>query len=219
MKAAVYARVSTADKGQDPELQLRPMREYCERTGMLWDEYVDYASGAKTSRPALDRLMAKIKLREYDIMIVWKLDRLARSLKQLIEIVYDELRPRKIDFKCLTQDMDTTTPTGTLLFNVLGALAQCERGIHSERVTEGMALAKAKGKKLGRKEVDIDMPRLTAAFEKTKGIRPAVRLYNEGLPDGKKINPGTALGRLTARELIKPVEKGGKKSGVKKGQK
>jgi DNA invertase Pin-like site-specific DNA recombinase len=185
VKVAIYARVSTSDKGQDPELQLRPMREYCERMSLLWDEYIDYASGAKESRPALDSLMEKIKRREYDILIVWKLDRLARSLKHLIDIVYGELRPRGIGFKCLTQDIDTTTPTGTLLFNVLGALAEFEHDLHKERITEGMANAKRKGKILGRRKSldDITLLKLLSAFKKSGGnYRAAAR--EVGIPPG-----------------------------------
>lgn len=203
MKAALYARVSTLDKGQDPELQLRPMREYCKRMGWEFDEYVDHISGTKEKRPGLDKLMAKIKLREYDVLIVWKLDRLARSMKQLIDIVHGELRPRNIDFKCLTQDFDTGTSTGKLLFNVLGALGEFEHDLHRERITEGMALAKLKGKRLGRKQKEIDTQRLLDAYEKHRGIRPAVTAYNQGLPKDKQLNPGTAHGILERRGVLK----------------
>lgn len=192
MKAAIYARVSTTDKGQDPELQLRPMREYCERMSILWDEFIDHASGVKESRPALDNLMTKLKLREYDVLIVWKLDRLARSLQHLITIVYGELKPRNIGFKVLTQDIDTTTPTGTLIFNVLGALAEFEHDLHSERITEGMKLAKEKGKPIGRKRVAINLPRLLYLYHENRDmIRPAVRAYNTGLPENEQLTPGT----------------------------
>ncbi len=208
MKAALYARVSTSDKGQDPELQLRPMREYCERMSMLWDEYLDHITGVKEHRPGLDRLMEKVKLREYDIVIVWKLDRLARSMKQLIDIVHGELKPRNIDFKCLTQDFDTSTSTGKLVFNVLGALAEFEHDLHSERITEGMKLARDKGKPLGRKRVDVNLDRLAEAWKKAPGIRPATRVYNEGLPVSQQLNPGTAKARLEEMGLITPVEKG-----------
>jgi len=197
MSVAIYARVSTTDKGQDPELQLRPMREYCERMSLLWDEYVDYSSGVKESRPELDKLMAKIKLREYDMIIVWRLSRLTRSLQQLISIVYNELRPRNIGFKCITQDIDTTTATGRLALNIMGAFDEFEHDLISENVTEGMANAKLKGKLIGRKRVDVDVEKLRGLYQRYKGVRPAVRAYNEGLPEGKKLNPGTAWGILS----------------------
>lgn len=207
MKAAIYARVSTVDKGQDPEIQLKPMREYCERMGILWDEYVDYASGAKESRPSLDKLMAKLKLKEYDMVIVWRLSRLTRSLSQLINIVYNELRPRNIGFKCITQDIDTTTATGRLALNIMGAFDEFEHDLISENVTEGIANTKRKGNRFGRKRVKVDVQRLKAAYEKGQGIRPAVRIYNEGLPESQQLNPGTAAGHLSYLGVLKKVEK------------
>jgi DNA invertase Pin-like site-specific DNA recombinase len=207
MKCAVYARVSTVDKGQDPEMQLKPMRDYCERMGLMWDEYVDFASGAKENRPGLDKLMVKIRNREYDLLIVWRLSRLTRSLSQLINIVYNELRPRNISFKCIMQDIDTSTATGRLALNIMGAFDEFEHDIISENVSEGIANTKRKGNRFGRKRVEVNIPRLKDAYEKTHGIRPAVRIYNEGLPDNEKLNPGTASAHLSYLGVLKKVEK------------
>lgn len=182
MKVALYARVSTVDKGQDPELQLRPMREYCERMGWQCKEFVDWASGKDLKRPALTEMMNQIKSREYDCLMVWKLDRLARSLINLIDIVYGELHPRHIEFICLTQQMDTTTPTGRLLFGILGSLSEFEHDLTGERVKEGMALAKAKGIRLGRRRVIDDgvrgkrlLGRILDAYSSGLGIRGTAR--------------------------------------------
>lgn len=85
MNVGIYARVSTSDKGQDPEMQLRELREYCQRRGwQIAGEYVDTCTGSKDRRPALDRLMADAKRRKIDVVLVWKLDRFGRSLRHLL---------------------------------------------------------------------------------------------------------------------------------------
>ena len=150
MKAALYARVSTHDKGQDPELQLQEMREYCRRMGWhIYKEYVDYESGAKSDRKQLTALLKDARLKKFDVLLVWKLDRLARSLKQLVELL-DNLRAWNVEFKCMTQDIDTTTAHGKLLFHIIAAFAEFERELIRERVKAGIEKAKRKGKKLGR---------------------------------------------------------------------
>ena len=192
MKVALYARVSTKDKGQDPEVQLNPMREYCQRMAWLHEEFIDKVSGTRASRLALDDLLKRLKRKEFDILMVWKLDRLARSIKQLVDIVYGELQPRNIDFICLTQQMDTTTPTGKLLFVILGALAEFEHDLISERVKEGMSNAKRKGVALGRKQVISNYTnkgkdlrrRLLDAYQGGLSVRGAARVVD--------LTPGTA---------------------------
>lgn len=150
MKAALYARVSTHDKGQDPELQLQEMREYCHRMGWeIYREYVDYESGAKVERAQLNAMLKDARMRRFDVLLVWKLDRLARSLKQLVEVL-DNLRAWGINFKCLMDDIDTTTPQGKLHFHIIAAFAEFERELIRERVKAGIEKAKRKGKKLGR---------------------------------------------------------------------
>src|SRR5580704_14217101 len=123
MKVALYARVSTTDKGQDPEMQLRELREYCQRRG--WDissEYVDAGiSGSKDSRPRLNELMLDANRRKFDAVVVWKFDRFARSTSHLLKAL-ETFQALKIDFVSLTEGIDTSTPVGAMVFTILGAV-------------------------------------------------------------------------------------------------
>jgi DNA invertase Pin-like site-specific DNA recombinase len=150
MKAAIYARVSTSN-GQDPEMQLRELREYCQRRSWeLAGEYVDSGiSGAKDSRPELNRLVADAHRRRFDAVVVWKFDRFARSVSHLLRAL-ETFRSLGIEFVSLSEQVDTSTPTGKMVFTVLGAVAELERSLIAERVRAGLRNARAKGKKLGR---------------------------------------------------------------------
>ena len=135
-----YARVSTND--QNPQSQIDELTRYgCDKI------FVKHASGAKAERPELTKLIEFA--RDGDTIVVWKLDRLARSLKQLIKTV-EHLEDRQIGFISLTESMDTTTPGGKLIFHVFGALAEFERGIITERTKAGLKAAKARGRLGGR---------------------------------------------------------------------
>ena len=151
MKAAIYARVSTLDKGQDTEVQLRDLRSYAQARGwVIADEYVDKGqSGAKVRRPELDRMMKDVRKRKVDLILCWRLDRLGRSLKHLI-LTLDELQSVGVGFVSYNENLDLTTSTGRLMFQLLGAFAEFERNLVKERVKAGLANAKAKGAKLGR---------------------------------------------------------------------
>lgn len=136
-----YARVSTTD--QSPELQLEALRRAgCERI------VTERASGTKDNRPELARLLADV-LRAGDTLVVWKLDRLARSLKKLIATA-EELRAAEVGLVSLTESIDTTTPGGLLTFHIFGAIAQFERALIVERTTAGLVEARRRGKKGGR---------------------------------------------------------------------
>ncbi|MCM3556699.1 recombinase family protein [Janibacter melonis] len=137
-----YARVSTLD--QDTALQFDALR----RAGVD-DEYIvtDHASGSRTDRPGLARLLERLE--PGDVLTVWKLDRLGRSLKHLISVV-DELGTRGVEFRSLTESLDTTTPGGRLLFHVMASVAQFEREMTAERTRAALAAARAKGGPLGR---------------------------------------------------------------------
>ena len=135
-----YARVSTQD--QKPELQLDALRAAgCERV------FEEKASGAQRDRPQLQAAIDY--MREGDTLVVWKLDRLARSLKQLIETV-EALEARKIGFRSITEAIDTTTSGGRLVFHIFAALAEFERSIIRERTMAGLASARARGRLGGR---------------------------------------------------------------------
>ena len=143
MPAIGYARVSTGD--QDVALQLDALQKAgCDKI------FQDQASGAKTDRPGLAEALAHV--RKGDILIVWKLDRLGRSLPHLIETV-TELERRKVGLRSLTESIDTTTPGGRLIFHVFGALGQFERDLIRERTRAGLSAAAARGRKGGRKPV------------------------------------------------------------------
>src|SRR5271163_510100 len=120
MKAALYARVSTSDKGQDPDMQLRELREYSERRGwQIAEQYVDRGiSGAKDSRPELNRLMADAHKRRFDAVVVWRFDRFARSVSHLLRAL-ETFKALGIEFVSLSEQVDTSTPTGKMVFTVL----------------------------------------------------------------------------------------------------
>jgi DNA invertase Pin-like site-specific DNA recombinase len=150
MKTALYARVSTLN-GQDPEMQLRELREYAARRGwQVTDEYTDHGvSGSRDSRPELNRLMADACQRRFDAILVWKVDRFGRSLRHLVNSLA-ELGALGVAFVSLRDNLDLTTPSGRLMFAVIGAMAEFERSLIQERVRAGLGNARAKGKQLGR---------------------------------------------------------------------
>ena len=138
-----YARVSTDD--QNASLQEDALKKAgCIRT------FTDHASGSKASRPELDRMLDQ--LRRGDIVVVWRLDRLGRSLKNLIELVED-LADKGVGFRSLSESIDTTTANGRLFFSIMGALAEFERDLIRERTNAGLAAARARGRVGGRPTV------------------------------------------------------------------
>lgn len=148
---AIYARVSTADR-QDTKTQENELRVLAEKRG--WRIYRVYSdrgeSGAKEKRPALSELWRDCRQGRIDVVCVWSLDRLARSLKQLIESL-EEFRKLGIDFISMKQDgMDTTTSSGRLLYHVVASVSEFERDLIRERVVAGMAQARRDGKHCGR---------------------------------------------------------------------
>jgi DNA invertase Pin-like site-specific DNA recombinase len=151
---AVYARVSTRDKGQDPEMQLTELREFVAKRGwQLAGEFVDVGvSGSKDSRPQLDAMMRLAKARKLDVIVVWKLDRFGRSLRHLVDALA-ELEALGVAFVSLRDNLDLTTPAGRMMFHVIGAMAEFERELIGERVRAGLAHARSKGQKLGRPKV------------------------------------------------------------------
>jgi len=151
-EAAIYARVST--KGQTPKTQIKELRSYAKRRQFnIAHELVDVESGAKIVRPKLDQLMDLARKRKIDVVLVWKFDRFARSTKHLISAL-EEFRELGVDFISYTESVDTSTPTGKVLFTVISAFAEFERDLIRERVRAGLDRARAEGKKLGRPPLD-----------------------------------------------------------------
>jgi len=161
-RVALYAGVSTLN-GQDPEMQLSELREYASRRG--WNiarEYVDQGvSGAKESRPELNQLMADVHRRKFDAVLVWKIDRFGRSLKHLVNALAD-LCAYGVAFISFRDNLDLSTPSGRLMFQIIGAMAEFERSLIQERVRAGLRNARAKGKKFGRPRVQVDALRVAA---------------------------------------------------------
>ena len=178
MRAAVYARVSTANNGQSPEMQIREFGEYCQRRG--WTvasgcEYVDVGiSGTKERRPELDRLMADAHRRNFDVVVVWKFDRFARSVSHLLRAL-ETFQSLGIEFVSLTEGVDTSTPTGKMVFTVLGAVAELERSLIVERVRAGLRNARANGKSLGRPKKILDVTKVAALRRSGRSWRKIAR--------------------------------------------
>ena len=149
-RVALYARVSTLDKGQDPETQLTQLREYAQRRNFeVMGEFIDYASGTTQDRIQYKLMMAAAKKRKLDVVLVWRYDRFARSTQALVNAM-KEFQSMGIDFISYQENIDTTTPTGELIFHVMASLAQFESSLISQRVKAGMARAKAQGKRISR---------------------------------------------------------------------
>ena len=165
LKVAIYARVSTTR--QNAEIQTRELEEYIKRMNWtLYRSYVDNGyTGKNTSRPAYREMMKAATRKEFDILLVWKFDRMSRSIKDLISTL-DELRHHGIDFISYENNIDTSSPTGKLLFHFIGAFAEFERELIRERVMAGLENAKIKGKKLGRPSVKNDF-----IIDKAKAMR------------------------------------------------
>jgi DNA invertase Pin-like site-specific DNA recombinase len=157
MRVALYARVSTLN-GQHTEMQLVELREYIARRG--WEivgEYVDEGiSGARERRPELDRLWSDCRKRKVDAVVVYRYDRFARSLRQLVNAL-EEFRALGIDFVSLHEGVDTSTPNGRLVFGIFASIAEFERELIRSRVRSGLAAAKARGKRLGRPRTGVDV--------------------------------------------------------------
>jgi DNA invertase Pin-like site-specific DNA recombinase len=190
MRAAVYARVSSSNHGQDPKLQLREVAEYCDRRGWTIEaEYVDVGiSGAKEKRPELDRLLADAHRRRFDALVVWKFDRFARSVSHLLRAL-ETFQALGIEFVSLTEGVDTSTPAGKIVFTVLGAVAELERSLICERVRAGLRNARAKGKKLGRPRKDLDPKRVVALRSQGLGWRAISKLLGVGVGTLYRVAP------------------------------
>ena len=181
-RVGLYARVST-NNGQDPEVQLRELREYCQRRGFeIVEQFVDKGiSGSRERRPALDKLMVACRKRLVDAVVVYRYDRFARSLRQLVNAL-EEFRALDIDFISIHEGVDTSTPNGRLVFGIFASIAEFERELIRDRVRSGLAAAKAKGKHVGRPRVAVDGPRI--AFLRHQGRSWAEITRETGISKG-----------------------------------
>jgi len=158
LRVALYARVSTSNKGQDVGLQLDELRQVAGQRGwVVHAEYVDEGiSGSKDSRPELDRMMAAARAGKLDLVAVWKFDRFARSTSHLVTAL-DEFRVLGVAFVSLREQVDTSTPMGKAMFTIIAAISELERDLIRERVIAGVRRAQAMGKHCGRPRREIDL--------------------------------------------------------------
>lgn len=158
MKVALYIRNSTNEERQNPQTQIGPLNRKCELEG--WDPVIfqEFASGAKESRPELDRMMRRVRDREFNAVVVWRLDRLGRSLKHLLQLL-EEFKNLNVKFISLTEGYDTTTAQGQFFFNISGSFAQFERSLIQERINAGLDRAREEGKTFGRPKGSKDKKR------------------------------------------------------------
>jgi putative DNA-invertase from lambdoid prophage Rac len=172
IRVAIYARVSTTD--QNCEMQVRELREYAGRRGWnISSEYLDTGwSGAKANRPELDKLMHDASLRRFDAVLVWKLDRFGRSVRNCLDGI-EALRTHGVRFLAVSQSIDTdeSNPTSRLLLHILASVAEFEREMIRERVSAGVRNAKRNGKQLGRKRAVFNREKARQMHEAGASVR------------------------------------------------
>ncbi|MGA3104540.1 MAG: recombinase family protein [Terriglobales bacterium] len=203
MKVALYGRVST-QSNQHPEMQMNELREFVARRGWkVGGEYIDEGiSGARERRPQLDRLWADCRKRKVDAVLVYRYDRFARSLRQLVNAL-EEFRALGIDFVSLHEGVDTSTPNGRLVFGIFASIAEFERDLIRSRVRSGLAAARARGMTLGRPRRTVDavqIARLRASGASWRevaeqlgiGVGTACRALQEHSKNPPKSSPASA---------------------------
>jgi DNA invertase Pin-like site-specific DNA recombinase len=199
VKVALYARVST--ESQDPEVQLVALRAHAiQRDWQVVEEFVDRGvSGARERRPALDRLLKAAWAGRFQVVLVWRFDRFARSVKHLVAAL-ETFRSLHVGFVSLQEQLDIATPIGQAMFTIIGAMAQLERDIIRERVKAGLERAKARGIRLGRPRVPVVAEELAAMRAQGLSVgemarrlrcsRSTVRRYLLQVPTHAAADPG-----------------------------
>ena len=201
MKAFLYARVSTVDKEQNPEVQLQELRAYCTRRG--WEiigEFVDRMSGSKSQRPQWQDMLRQARQRRCDAVVVFRFNRFARSTKELVNWL-EEFKALDVKFVSIHEAVDTSTPMGALIFKVTAAIAEFEVDMIRENVRAGLLHARSRGKSLGR-------PRRIGNGEQILSQREA------GTPWGA-IATRCGISVSTAKRLARNASANGSKTGQK----
>ena len=174
-RVAIYARVSTGDQTCDN--QLCDLREYCRARG--WTDVREFTdmgvSGTRERRPALDKLMAEVRARKVDVVVVAALDRLGRSVRHLVETL-EVFRHLGVEFISLREQIDGSGPLGQAIFTIIAAIAQLERSLIVERVKAGLRRARSEGKKLGRPRLKVDEHQLRIVVNQKLPVRAASKL-------------------------------------------
>ncbi len=176
-RVALYARVSTTDQSTDS--QLLDLRRYVSDRGWtIFKEYCDNGiSGTKDNRPALNDLMDDAKKRRFDVVLVWRFDRFARSTKHLI-LALEDFRNLGIDFVSYQENIDTSSPLGSAIFTIISAVAQLERDIIAERVKAGLRRVKENGKRLGRPRAEVPKGEIYRLHSHGLSLRQIATLLN-----------------------------------------
>jgi DNA invertase Pin-like site-specific DNA recombinase len=175
MKVALYARVSTDDKEQNPETQLFALRTFCQDAGWeIYQEYIDYARAKDYKhREAWQQLQKDARQHKFKVVLVFRLDRAFRSVRECVNLVEDWY-DRGIRFKSIAEDViDTTTAQGRFILQIMAAIAELESSIIGDRVAAGMARAKAEGKHIGRKLLDVSVISICDALWNSSTVRAA----------------------------------------------
>jgi DNA invertase Pin-like site-specific DNA recombinase len=201
-RVAIYARVSTTNHGQDVSMQTRELRQFAQARGWtIAGEYIDEGiSGAKDSRPELNRLMADAHKRRFDVVCVWRFDRFARSVSHLLRAL-ETFKALGIEFVSFSEQMDTSTPAGKMVFTVLGAVAELERSLIVERVRAGLRNARAKGKRLGRPSRNIDGTTVAALRSQGASWRAIAKKLGVGVGTLYRVVPGCSKSQKKGFEM------------------
>ena len=174
-RAALYLRVSTID--QHPESQLHDLRGLAAQRGFeIVQEYTDRISGVKAKRPGLDQLMADARRGKFDVLLIWAFDRLARSVRHLLEVL-DELNRLQVEFISFRENIDTGGPLGRALIVIIGAISELERNLIIERVRSGMRRAKLEGRRLGRPPLSVNRDDLLRDRARGQSLTQLAKAY------------------------------------------
>ena len=190
MKAVIYARVSTTEQTTDN--QTLELRKIAERNGWTVEAvYEDTISGAKSKRPELDKLLKGVIRKEFDVVMVWDVSRLGRSLQHLVALL-SEFHAKDVNLYIHQQGLDTTTPSGKAMFQMMGVFSELERSLIQERVKAGLARARSQGKVLGRPAVPpIKLRKIKALRQQGLSYRAIAK--RTGVSYGKIQEVSTAL--------------------------
>ena len=196
-RVGIYARVSTLERGQDPENQLSVLREHADRRGFeVVGEFVDRASGTSEERAQYQKLLKAARRREIDAVLVWRYDRFARSLSALVNAL-GEFNSLGVDFLSYQEQIDTTSPQGKLFFGIVSSMAEFESSLISERVRLGMDRAREQGKRISR-------PPIPEARQKE-----IVRLHQAG-KSLRQIEAAAGVSRATVAKYVKAHRNSGR---------
>ena len=198
-RAALYARVSTCD--QHCETQLLDLRQLAGQRGFtIIEEFTDHGiSGVRARRPGLDRVLADARRGKFDVLLVWSFDRMARSVRHLIDVL-DELSKLSIEFISFREAVDSTGALGRALLVIIGAIAELERNLIIERVRAGMRRAKLEGRHLGRKPLDLDREAILRDRARGLSLGDLAKTYR--------------VSRTTIRRVLSAVPKGSAQSSL-----